>query len=51
MPFVTTDDGARLHWQEAGSGSPILDGRLPSRLFLGRTLPTPTSPCYPAPDT
>lgn len=24
VPFVTTDDGVRLHWQETGSGDPVL---------------------------
>jgi pimeloyl-ACP methyl ester carboxylesterase len=24
MPFTTTDDGVRLHWEETGSGTPIL---------------------------
>ena len=24
MPFVTADDGVRLHWEESGSGKPLL---------------------------
>jgi pimeloyl-ACP methyl ester carboxylesterase len=24
MPFVTADDGVRLHWEESGSGEPLL---------------------------
>src|ERR1051326_7323929 len=24
MPFARTDDGVRLHWEETGSGTPIL---------------------------
>ena len=24
MPHITTDDGVRLHYEEAGSGTPIL---------------------------
>ena len=30
MPFATTDDGIRLHYEECGSGTPVYRGMIPA---------------------